>query len=244
MAEKEKKDDKILKKIGEIENKVESQRKESLTSTEDQLFFGFIISLLILFVTLPINDMASFLEDVFNVSQATAVSNAGYIKYVGIIIFLVSSLTRCCAVVSNQDISKRFRFASFEALWVGLNIIILTITINLISLLSPQIGPLGLSITFLILTGIFIGMFIVESYILKIYTKREFISEGQKPYASVLFLGIMSGIAVALLVELVALSMGEPFSTIRFLTVYIIITGVILVAYIINSRKKKAKQAE
>ena len=235
----------ILEKISEIENKVESQRKESLIGTEDQLFFGFIISLLILFVTLPINDMASFLQDVFKASPENALSNAGYIKYVGLVIFLVSSVTRYCAVVSHQDLSKRFRFASFECLWMGLNIIILIMTINLISFLSPQIGVSGLSVTFLILTLIFAGMLILERYILKIYAEREFILEDQKPFASVLFLAIMMGIAIALLIEIVALGLGGSFSTIRFFAVYVAITVVIVVVYIKKQhRKKEQKQTQ
>jgi len=239
---KDKTKDEIIEKLKDIENKIDRQKKESFASGEDQLFFGVIISLLVLFVTLPINDMALFLQSVFNVKQDIALTNAGYIKYLGIVFFLVSSLTRYCAVVSDHNVSKKFRYASFEALWLGLNIIILNITINLITTLSLQIGLSGLSITFLILTVIFVGMHLLERYILKIYAQKGLILKEYFPFASVVFLAIMFGISVALLVEVGALALGfEPFSTIRFWLVYIITSMVYTIIFYKRSVKKRKK---
>ena len=240
MVEDKKTKDEILERLKQIEDKIDSQKQESLASDEDQLFFGVIISLLVLFVTLPINDLTSFLQSVFSVDQSIASTNAGYIKYLGIIFLLASTLTRYCAVVSDPDASKKFRYASFEALWLALDIIILNIIINLITTLSLQIGLSGLSVTFLILTSIFIGMRVLEEYILKVYARKGLIMEKPFPFASLLFLSIMIGISIALLVEIAALILGfGPFSTIRFLTVYLLITIVCILASLRRSSRKK-----
>jgi hypothetical protein len=243
MAKRKKTEDEMLEKIKELENKIDSQKTESLRSNEDQLFFGVIISLLVLFVTLPITDISSFLESVFKVNQDIALTDAGYIKYVGIIAFLVSTLTRYCAVVSELDVSKKFRYASFEALWLGLNIIILTITINLFTTLSPQFGLLGLTITFLILTLIFLGMLLLEGYILKIYVSKELILKKHSfPYASLVLLSTVLGIEIAYVVEIFAMIFGVPFSIPRFLLVYIIVEALIISLSLIKRNLVKLKQ--
>lgn len=239
---KDKTKDEILEKLKDIESKIDNQKKESFASGEDQLFFGVIISLLILFVTLPINDMASFLQSVFSVSQEIASTNAGYLKYLGIALFLVSSLARYCTVTSNQSLSKKLRFVSFEALWLGLNIIIFTITVNLVTTLSLQIGLLGLSVTFLVLTLIFVGMLQLERYILKVYAKKELVLKEYFPFASVLLLSIMLGICVALIAEVIALASGFVFSTTRFLLVYAI-TTVIVILIILPKWRFEKKEA-
>ena len=124
-------------------------------------------------------------------------------------------------------------------MWLGLNIIILNITINLITLLSLQIGTLGLTITFLILTLIFVGMLLLERYILKVYAQRDFILKEHLPYASSLFLSIMFGLSVAFIVEFVAVVSGESFSVTRFLAVYIIVAMVYMIVFIRKSFRKK-----
>ena len=113
--DEKKKINEILEKVKGLEAEIKGQKtdsiNESLRSNEDQLFFGVIITLLVFFVTLPINDVSSFLQSIFNVKQDIAVSNAGYIKYTGIVAFLVSTLLRYCAVVtvgrnqSKQDVT-------------------------------------------------------------------------------------------------------------------------------------------
>jgi len=230
MVEEKKTEEEILEKLRRIEDTINRQKKESLASNEDQLFFGVIISLLILFVTLPTNDLASFLQSVFSIDPSIALTNAGSIKYFGIMLFLASALTRYCAVISNPDVARKLRYASFEALWLGLGIIILTTTINLITNLSLQIGPSGLSVTFLILTLIFIGMLWVERYILKVYARKGLIIEKYSPLASIMLLTVMVATCIALLVEIAALVLGfGPFSTIRFLIVYLFVAIVSLV---------------
>ena len=231
--------DEILEKLKDIENKIDCQKKETFASGEDQLFFGVIISLLVLFVTLPISDMTSFLQSVFAVNQGVALTNAGYLKYLGIVFFLVSSLTRYCAVISNQNLSRKLRFVSFEALWLGLNIVIFTVTINLVTTLSLQIGLLGLSVTFFVLTLIFVGMFLLERYILKVYAKKELVLKEYFPFASVVLLSIMLGICVALIAEVIALASGFVFSTTRFLLVYAITTVIVILITLSKLRFEK-----
>jgi hypothetical protein len=222
-------------------NKRES-KKESFAISEDQLFFTLIISLLVLFITLPANYMASFLQNVFHTEPSLALADAGNIKYFGIVLFLVSSVIRYCAVFGNQNVSKLLRFISFESLWLELDIFILIVVINLSTILSPKIGISGLSVTFLILTLIFVGMLMLERYILKIYAEKELISKENSPYASRMILTAMLALTIALLVELVALALGKGISPIRFILVYIITVVAVLFAPMIKSTNRKKKK--
>lgn len=146
--EKKKTDDETNKKLRNLEQQLNRVKDEVLTSSEDQLFFGVLISLLILFITLPINDVVSFLQSALTISQDTAIREAESVKYFGIASFLISSLLRYSAVVSEHDVSKRLRYLSFEAFWLGLNVIFLLVIINIITPLTNQFGLSGIAATF------------------------------------------------------------------------------------------------
>ena len=225
-----------------LENRGDEDRRRSkweyIASNEDQLFFGVIISLFVLFVTLPINDLASFLENVLKQNHDLALTNAGNIKYVGIVLFLISTITRYCAVFGDQRVSKKLRFASFEGLWLELGFLILIITFNLSNILSPQIGVLGLSVTFFVITLIFVGMILLERYILRIYAKKELIAKEYSPFASAVLLTVVFGLTVAFLVELFALVFGFGFHEGRFLLTYVVTTILTLIIIGLVRRKR------
>jgi hypothetical protein len=105
-------------------------------------------------------------------------------------------------------------------------------------------GTLGLTVTFLILTLIFVGMVILERYILKVYAQRDFILKDQIPFASTLFLGIMFGISLALIEEFIAVALVWSFSNIRFLAVYLITAAVYIMASIRSSQRKRKKKVK
>jgi hypothetical protein len=223
-------------------NQVESEKK-SFLSLEDQVFLTVIIPFLVLFVTLPVNDMASFLQSVFRIKSSLALTNAEYVKYFGIVIFLASSLSRYCALFSNLIVSKKLRYISFEALWLGLNVIMLIVVINLAAFLSPAIGLLGISITLGVLTAIFFGMLLLENYILKAYAEKDLVSKRNFPFASVMPLSLMFGLCMAMIVEVVLLASGGPFSTYTFYLVALLAAiGVYLLSRRTFASKKKSLQ--
>jgi len=244
MAEEKKTDEKVFEKLRDLESKLEIQKKESLIGNEDQLFFGVIISFLILFITLPTNDLAKFLQSVFGVQESFAQTNAGNIRYFGIIIFLVSVLTRYGAVVSNDHRSKILRYLSFEALWFALNVTILLTAINLFTALSSKIGVEGLTVTFSILTFTFTGMLILEISILKLYTRKEFILKAYSfPSVSVMMLLIVFSLSIALAVDVFVASLGFGLlPTNELLLVYAVVAVIAVLVVFWLPRRKKRKE--
>jgi hypothetical protein len=240
----EKKIDEVIKKLNDLEEEVKSQKTDSLAESvkvaEDQLFFGLIIALLIFFINLPVNALASFLQSVFVWSQSgTALTNATDIKYLGIAFFLFSSLARYATVVTyhEQEISKKFRYASFESWWLGLDMIILITTINLFATLTHFLGLSGLAVTLFILTFIFLGMSVLERKVLKYYVHQNLMLEKYSSPIGLVFSVAILGLCIALEVEITAIALGFGFSEYRFLFEYAII--VFLTMLLVRPRIKK-----
>lgn len=243
MTEKKKtKTDEILEKLKNIEEKIEKLKKDP-ASDEDQLFFGIAFGLLILLISFNTEQIASFLDNLFGIGHDIAMTNAGYIRYIGIMFFLASSITRYATVVSSPDNakSKKYRYISFETLWLGLNIIIFTIMINLVTPLSQQIGPLGISSTFVVLAIVFSGINLLERVMLKQYSSKDAIPETYAvPFASLINLSIVVSACVGIIEEVFAILLGfGPMSTIRFLLVYMIASLVVLVLALKKMNRKQ-----
>jgi hypothetical protein len=243
MAEEKNVNERVLEKLKDLEGKLEIQKKEALIGNEDQLFFGVIISFFILFVTLPTNDLAKFLQSVFGIQESFAQTSAANIRYWGIIIFLVSGLTRYAAVISNESRSKILRYISFEAFWFALNVTILLTAINLFTVLSSKIGVEGLTITFWILTVAFIAMLILEISILKLYSRKEFVPKAHSfPYVSEMMLLVIFSLSLALVVDISAAALGFGLlPTNEFFLTYVIVafTTSFLFLFWLPRRKKR-----
>ena len=226
-----------LKEVTDRE--VESIKKEAFIGGEDQLFFAVIISFLVLFITLPINDLVGFLETALKLNPTDALSTVGNIRYLGIAIFLFSSLTRYYAFLND---SKTYRFISFEALWFGLNIIISIIIVNTIPVLTSQIGPFGISFPVLVATIIFIGITFIEKAILEKYAFRGCIpKEYVIPLATQLSLAYIFGLCMAIIEEVVTMTLGNAYSSSRFYLTYMIFMLLLALLAIVLFKKRSTK---
>jgi hypothetical protein len=240
--EKKKTDDETNKKLKNLEQQLNRIEKEFLITSEDQLFFGVLISLLILFITLPINDVVSFLQSTLRIGPDAATRDAEVIKYFGIALFLVSSLLRYYAVVSEGDTSKRVRYVSFEAFWLGLNLILLMVIINIITPLASQFGLGGIAATFWILIPTFIGMSSLERRVLRLYAKKQrILKKDSFLYASRVPLLVVSALGIGVVFEILWILLGFTFSVIGFYIVAIIV--IIIAEFFSFLRRKKERES-
>jgi hypothetical protein len=208
--------DEIQEKLKALETKIDTYQEEtnkkqqeaekkSKISTEDSLFFGLIISLVLLFFGLPRSDMISFFEAM---NSSSAKYSAIIIQYFGFIFFLLSSITRFVAATSEEKLAKVFRYWSVEWLIIGFEFIFVIIILNL-----GGLHHLVWSIVaaFIIgLTVISFGMDMVEKTILKNYQKKDLIMDKPIPIASRIFLPI------AFLVNVLSLTIASMLYSISF----------------------------
>src|SRR5208337_1358457 len=107
----ERKSDEALRTI---DHKVDILEKESKVTVEDSLFFGLLVSLVILFLTLPRNDIVSLLE---SLNSSAAAYYANIIQSMGLGFFVISGVTRYFAIMSSKiNFAQIFRYFSLEFL--------------------------------------------------------------------------------------------------------------------------------
>jgi len=236
----------IIDKLKDLDSKIDRLKKEAFVGLEDQLFFGVIIALLILFVTLPINDLGVFFQNTFGLGQDEALNVAGTIRYLGIVIFLVSTLARYYAVISNQNTAKRSRHLSIEMLILAFNTIVLVVVVNLVPIFGIYIGPFGLSMALFVLVILYIIMIPLEKRILKIYANKGFIFKKDTtfPYASLATLIIVLAICIAVLEEALAILVSFGFSSTRFLITYVLVATLWIILVFMRGKIIKPKKKQ
>ncbi len=201
--------DEVISKLRELDHKIESIKKEKLVDSEDQLFFGVIISLFILFVTLSIGDFTPFLQSMFPLSYNDAFTLAQTVRYMGIALFLFSAFTRYYAVVGNQTTSKKYRYYSLEGFVFSFASILIIISLNLITVLNslPHLYAIVITLFVIILMLLFLNR--LEIRILNLYSSRTFISKKYTfPFSSITCMSIIVGICVSDIIQISVLLIG------------------------------------
>jgi len=250
---KEKQRNTLLQRISEIEDRIKNleerikkMEKKSFLSAEDQLFFSVVFSLLIVFVTLPFNQLASLLEQVFGFSQSLALLIAERIKIVGIVSMLFSSITRYCGAVSGENSSKRFRFYSVFSFVIGFDILLLMVVTSAFPfeiLVFSEKGAswqlytkLTIPLGSLILIPVYIAVIYLEKKILIFYKSKDLIlKKHANIMASPTFLAISIGTCLNL--TIVVLVMKIFHNSIPYaLNLFIYACCVVLISYVIYSR--------
>ena len=208
----------LLDKLRELENKIDSIKKNSLIDNEDQLFFGVIISLLILFITLPIGDLVLYLQSSFTLNYNDALNVAQTIRYLGIGAFLFSAFTRYYAVVGNQSNSRKYRYASLEGLMFAIAFILIVTLANLTLALSSLPRSIAVTISIISILSVLLLLNIVERKILDIYVSRALITKNDKipliTSASIIF---MSAIIVANVIQSLAMAFGASYGVLNII---------------------------
>ena len=211
----EESEQKILQKIEELKQKIEELETKSVLSIDDQLFFGVVFSLIILFATLPITELSSLIGYMSGLSIDQASIFAEKIRIVGFSSMLISCLTRYYASISEGETSKRSRFYSLLFFIAGLE------TLLFILITSAFPSPIttsrrGENWKLYITTYLPLGAFILipvyfaaaymENRILKFYRSKGLISDKYtKTIVSSFFLMLDLSLCITLIIDLLAI---------------------------------------
>ena len=142
----------IEKRIEEIEQSLKRIDKSSILTTEDQLFFGFVFSLVLLVIALPEFDVCTLFESFGVVVKPTKAIITT--KMVLVILLMLSSGTRYLTALIKKDpernkwrmVSVSFLIASFYFLIFDLTIRGLAAVLISINVFLIFLGPLTLSV--------------------------------------------------------------------------------------------------
>jgi hypothetical protein len=229
----------ILKKLEELEHKIDLLNKDKLVDAEDQLFFGVVISFFIFFITLPVNDFSTFLQNSFNATTENADYIAQTVTYFGIVLFLFSALTRYYAIVGNQHHSKKCRYLSIEGLMFTLNSTIVLVFVNATFAFPSLPRPIGIVVTVASLTLTMALMNILEKRVLSFYQSRDFITKKLVfPFSSSIFLSIFLAISCVNLGQIggIVLGVSPQLLDELFAPLTLILSMVLWVAYFIGNK--------
>lgn len=185
--------------LSALGQKIEKLDKDSKVTGEDQLFFGLLISLTILFLTLPRNDLITLLS---TLNKPYANYYANLIQFSGLGFFVISGVARYLAIMSSKiKTGESFRYFSLEFLIIGFDFIPFVFALNLVGLSN---NVLIFSITFTILSLLSGLMVIIEKRVLVFYESRRLIPLKSKLLASRIFLLVSLFLNFVFIIEYVS----------------------------------------
>jgi len=228
-------ENRIDKKIKKIESSLEKIEKSSALATDDQLFFGIVFALLILLLQLPEFDLC----DIFKQIGISVEPSSGFItaRWLFISFLLFSSISRYLTALTANDITKnKLRMISVSFLLGCLYFIITDWSIRALSAILTEINVFLLILAPLALTfvSIIIGHFVEKRW--------NAIYGGKGAPIALVFSYVGIGIAVTYYIAMLA-SLVIPLSD----TIILVIMGVsFLLTYLFlrfaSSRSNKAKK--
>lgn len=233
-----KEEDTIAKKLEQLRSETSRLERESRIGSEDQLFFGLIVSLALFVVTLPLTDFASFIQLIGKLDYVTAMNLAQSIKNISIVCLILSAILRYYASIKPN---KGARLFSFLLLLMALDVFLVLFFPILSFNLSIEVRTIAFPLSFFALLVVFLlmGKF-VESKVIMFYAERGFLLKRYaKPIVSFLFACISGGLYFAQVIMFLLLSFGmldELWRTVIFLSSYILF---VLVGYLLFIRREK-----
>jgi len=216
----------ISRELHDIKDQLNRIEKQSRFGSEDQFFFAISFSLLILFLTLPMNDAMAFLTN-FGLSDKLAISTANGIRGIGIIAALAASLLRYYGSMSNEHICKEKRVQSITTLLMGFWFFVFIIGANAFSSLSYAISLVTIPFGVMILAFLYVVLGILEKRLLSFYASKHLIQKSDViPVASITFLFICTSyylaLASALVASLFAPSIVVAVAVVSFVVFFVI----------------------
>jgi hypothetical protein len=225
---------KLDENLRTIDHKIDKLEKEFKVTGEDSLFFGLLISLVILFLTLPRNDIAKFFV---SLNSSTATYSATVIQFIGLVFFVISGISRYLAIMSSQKPSSQtYRYFSLEFLIVSFEFILTVFIINTFAIFSNS--ALFATMGFTILSFCIIGMSVIERKALIFYESRQLIPINSRMMASRIFMSVAIGIDVAFLIEYISVLIKHELSSSVLTPVSLIV--VVLIFLIVSRKPKKS----
>ena len=153
------------KKIGIIESSLKKLEKSSNLTTEDQLFFGIVFTLFILFLQFPEFDICTIFEN-FGV---TVDPSKGFItmKRGLISLLLFSSITRYLTALIDDDAKRnKYRIASVALLVACIYLIVTDLTIRGLTAILKDVNVFLILLSPIVLSviSIVIGFFVEKKW--------------------------------------------------------------------------------
>src|SRR4030067_2978197 len=216
----------ISTELREIKDELRKLEKQSRFGSDDQFFFAFSFSLLILFLTLPLNDLVIFLQT-FGLTGTLAASTANGIRTIGIVTALIASFMRYYGTMCGERGCKVKRFQSIIALLTGFWFFIFIIGVNSLSGLTLVTSLVAIPLGIAALIAVYGGLFFLEKRLLVFFAAKNLIQKSDvTPVASPFFVFICTSyyfsFVVAVLVSLIAPSLATVASLVVFLSAYYI----------------------
>jgi len=233
----------IHERLQEIEKRLAKIERESRIGTDDQLFFGLVLSFLLFFLAVPLPDIASFLVTNFGLSDAGASNVALGLKNVFVLFLLLSVAFRYYAALK---LNKGFRLWSILFLLIAFDLFLWNLVPNLGSTISlgntTESRFASISFSYIVLFAIYSFMArFIESNGLKFYANRELLSKRYaKPIVSAFFMSFSGSAVIAtLLVEMAFFGFGTLLSVQLQNNIFFLSFVVCLFIYLGFLRKEK-----
>lgn len=218
-------------KLQGIDGRLRSIERALKSSAEEQLFFGIAFSLLVLFITLPMNDVISFLRNILPLSYDLAAKSAIGIRGVGIVFALSASFLRYYGSMCGEQTCKRTRYFSILSLLMGFEFFILIVGQNTFYGIAVRTPLASISFGTLLMTIIFAIIFLFEKRMLDFYTSRRLIIKSEAvPVVSLFFLFLTAAMFVGLIAGVLSFfvipTFADSIQTISFFAFFLMLWGI------------------
>jgi hypothetical protein len=221
-SENEETNKELIERIKKMERKLDKFEKSSRIGLEDQLFFGFIISLVVFLLSLPLTEVVSFFQNVTRFSLDLATNTAQTTRYSGLGCLFLASVMRYYGAMSKLRVSKRYRLWSLRFLVMGWDFFLFFFVTSACVNASLIFGGMEIPIASLVLTGVYVAILFLEKKALRFYASRELIfKKDTQETVSWAFLALTFSFYIAFVVEFVVTIRGMPFSSERFIAVWL-----------------------
>jgi hypothetical protein len=222
-----------------IEARLKKIERDLAASSEDQIFFGLVIALLIFLVTIPYIDLQKPFEEVLRFTGETSRSLALTIKYAGVVCLIVAGVARYYGViVGHARRSKTARVLSIECLIMAWDAFLFSFVLSTVFHLSAILGITTVPLAAALALGVSIGMARVERRVLGFYASRYLIfKKDVTPIASNSFQWLAWSLYFAFF-SVLALVLHGRLASEHFAAVFLVAWMVLFVVFTLLSRRK------
>jgi len=238
---KEEKDDiELIERINRIEKKLSKIQRESKVGLEDQLFFGLVVAIALFVITLPLDELTTFFQNIIKIDFAEALALSETIKNISIASLVLSCVLRYYGAIKPH---KGARLMSFLSLVMGFDFFLLMFIINIAKGFAIEANPFTLpySLIALVIIYLAIGKY-VEGKIVNFYAKRGFVLKkyAKLPIVSYLFAILSFALYITLAIQFIlAIYAKLLLDTLQLQLIFASIFCAFAFLYIIRLKREK-----
>ena len=239
MVDQEHKDE-LVEEVKKLRKKLSKIERESKAGLEDQLFFGFVISIAFFVITLDLNEFAFFFQSIIGLSPVDALTLSETIRNISIASLVLSSISRYYGAIKPH---KGARLVSFLSLITALDFFLLMFVINISKGVAIEVSvfTLPFSLVALFIIYFVIGFF-VEKKIVKFYAERRLVLKkyARFPIISPLFADITFALYSMLVTQFIlGVFLGVSLDQNQLYITYLLFSCPFLVFYFLRLKREK-----